>query len=317
VSLPADVPRSFEYGPACEDREPGPEFRIDGLDSAASDAANSGPGGDGGGAEFDGFEPSFAAAIAGEAGLPEHVPLPPGEHLAAAQLGVASTTYPWSSVVLVLATFPNGMVGTGTGVMVGRNDALTAGHVVFRPAWGGAATAVEVLPAAVNGPFGAAPYGRHPALITYVDTAADPEGDGTIAIGDRGPGFVGSERDMAFLSLRTPLGDWTQWMGIDPTFRQGYANLSGYPDGNGNRLTNDTAYAFDDFVDAFTNYYYFESYPGMSGSPIWHFGADGRPAVVALASSALPNGRGAAAYDVATNYAQIVGWIASNDNLIA
>ena len=69
----------------------------------------------------------------------------------AAQQGVASTTYPWSSVVLVLATFPNGFIGTGSGVMVGRNDVLTAAHVVFRPAWGGAATFVEVLPAAVNG----------------------------------------------------------------------------------------------------------------------------------------------------------------------
>jgi hypothetical protein len=41
--------------------------------------------------------------------------------------------------------------------------------------------------------------------------------------------------------LRTPLGDATSWMGLDPTPTEGYANLRGYPAVYGRRLTNDVA----------------------------------------------------------------------------
>jgi V8-like Glu-specific endopeptidase len=130
---------------------------------------------------------------------------------------------------------------------------------------------------------------------------------------------VGIERDMAFLTLRTPIGDQTGWMDLDPTFKQGYANLSGYPAPGGRshpRLTNDVELAWDDPLDAITNVTAFEAHPGNSGGPLWHYGSNGRPAVVGIVSSGI-NGKGTAAYDISSNYASILGWIASNDNLIA
>lgn len=218
--------------------------------------------------------------------------------------------------MLLTTTFPNGMFSIGSGVMVGRNDVLTAAHVIYEPAWGGFASQVVATPAAVVGPPFQAPYSASFARITAADTQFDPNGDRLIEAGNRGPGYVGSERDIAFLTLDIPLGDRTGWMALDPGFKQGYANLSGYPAVHRHALTNDTAWAYDDAVDAFTNLFYFEAHPGNSGGPVWHYGSDGRPAVVGIVSSAN-NGRGLAALDIAPYHPSILSWSASNDHLIA
>ena len=235
---------------------------------------------------------------------------------ALAHQGVASSAYPWSTVVRLEAVFPNGVVTSGSGVMVGRNDVITAGHVVYSPAWGGMATSIIATPAYVPELGYESPYGSSYAFVTAADTRFDPDGDRLIARGDRGPGLAGSELDFAFLSLQYPLGDRTSWMGLDPGRKEGYANLSGYPNTAGYRLTNDTAWAFDDPVDAVTNIHHFEAHPGHSGGPVWYYGADGRPTVIALVSSGR-DGRGGVAFDIATSYVSILDWIASNDHLIA
>lgn len=49
---------------------------------------------------------------------------------------------------------------------------------------------------------------------------------------------------------------------------------------------------------------------------MWHYGSDGRPAVVGIVSSAN-NGRGLAALDIAAYHPSILSWSASNDHLIA
>ena len=233
-----------------------------------------------------------------------------------AQQVVASPADPLPAVVLVQAVFPNGLLYFGSGVMVGRNDVLTATHMVYEPGWGGYASSVTVVPAFVPELGANSPYGAFPAIVTLADTGFGPTGDGRILAGNRGPGLVGSERDVAFLSLQTPLGDATGWMGLDPTFTQGYANLSGYPAPYGYRLTNDVAWAFDDPVDQFMNLYWFEAHPGNSGGPVWHYGPDGNPAVVGLVSGGT-GGRGGAAFEIATSYESILGWIASNGYLLA
>jgi len=57
-----------------------------------------------------------------------------------------------------------------------------------------------------------------------------------------------------------------------------YANLSGYAETYSNRQNNDTAYAYDDTVDAYTNITQFETHAGNSGGPVWYYGSDGKPA---------------------------------------
>src|SRR4051794_40873568 len=50
---------------------------------------------------------------------------------------IRSAAFPWSTVVLVAAAFPDGAIKYGSGVMIGRNDVATAAHVVYRPQDGG------------------------------------------------------------------------------------------------------------------------------------------------------------------------------------
>lgn len=260
---------------------------------------------------------STPADLTSEAVLTAAALLPPLPSFGpAGQEIVGSSLHPWSTVVYVEAVFPNGQVFGGSGVIVGRNDVLTAAHVVYNPAAGGLATSVLVVPAFTPDRWPYAPYGASYAAVTAADFSVDPDGDGMALVGNGGPGLVGSEVDVAFLTLNAPLGDRTGWMLLDPTFQRGDANLSGYPGQYGGRLTNDTAYAFDDARDAFTNIAAFEAHKGNSGGPLWVLDNLGRPAVVGLVSSA-EDGRGVAAFDIATSYGSIVGWITGNDTLLA
>jgi V8-like Glu-specific endopeptidase len=52
-------------------------------------------------------------------------------------------TAPYSRVGIVIVTFPNSKQYSGTFSLVGRNDILTATHVVFNPELGGLATKLE------------------------------------------------------------------------------------------------------------------------------------------------------------------------------
>lgn len=63
---------------------------------------------------------------------------------------------PYSAIVSIRSTFADGTVSIGTGSLVGKNDVLTATHVVYQPAHGGYATSVQVFPGAdLNGVTGA------------------------------------------------------------------------------------------------------------------------------------------------------------------
>ena len=57
--------------------------------------------------------------------------------------------YPWSTVAKVYAIFPDGLEVTGSAVMIGDGQALTAGHVVYDDRHGGWATEVDPLNVAV------------------------------------------------------------------------------------------------------------------------------------------------------------------------
>ena len=259
----------------------------------------------------------LAATLSADPWEPEYVPLAVDDQPMAAQQLVGATAYPWSTVVKVTADFPNGQTFTGSGVMVGRNDVLTAAHLVYHPDRGGLATNVIVTPAYIPERGYESPYGSSYATVGPVQalaTGTDVRGN-NIRPGDGlRNSLAGTERDVAFLTLKVPLGDKTHWMGLDPSFKEGYANLSGYPVKHGLRLTNDVAYATDDAVDSFTSLRHFESIPGNSGGPLWRWSADGKPVVVGLASSG--SGPGGAAFDIATSYTSIISWITSNDHLL-
>lgn len=219
--------------------------------------------------------------------------------------------YPWDTIVFVEATFPDGSLAAGSGVMVGQNDVLTAAHVVYSDENGGAAVEVAVTPAFDPSPL-ERPFGTVEAEGWHYFTDFDPDGDGRILPGDGSvDGRGGSEHDVALLDLDVALGDDTGWMGLDPAFEGGLVNVTGHPAVYGLNMTNESGYVRDGAVDWFTDTGDLEIHPGNSGGPLWYFADDGLPYVVGVVST------GAAAHDVAAEYDTVADWISGNDDLIA
>lgn len=216
-------------------------------------------------------------------------------------VGSGSLTYPYRAVVYVEATFSNGQTYTGSGVMVGPNDVLTAAHVLYGGRLG-AATSVTVY----AGRDGASqPYGSISGQ-RWNYYQVDSDGDGFLSRSD-------SQSDVAVIGLGSRLGDSTGWFGIDRLGTSGGYNLTGYPgvyrDSTGPRMTNDYGWVTEDPRYYVFNYYTVDSNPGNSGGPLWHY-INGLPYVSGIASTS-----GWAA-DVYYRYSTILGWIRGNDDLL-
>src|SRR5262249_2602284 len=127
--------------------------------------------------------------------------------------------YPYSAVCEVFATFSDGFVGQGSGVLVSANDVLTASHVLWQTDHGGAATSVTVYPGE-NGSF--PPYGAQQAKHWYY-----------YQIGDSGNSekAQAAQYDVGIVSLGTRVGDHTGWFGMDPItpLEPMDLHLTGYP----------------------------------------------------------------------------------------
>jgi V8-like Glu-specific endopeptidase len=218
--------------------------------------------------------------------------------------------YPWQSVVFIQATFPDGSGVSGSGVMVGPNDVLTAAHVVYNSETGEAATNVAVTPAFDPDPH-EEPFGTVDAYYLHYFPDIDPDGDGVPLSGDGGAGLGGVEHDVALLDLAVPLGNETGWMELDPDFVSGDVNVTGYPDHYGSNMTNEYGYVEDDTVDWFTDISGLEIHDGNSGGPLWYLGDDDVPYVVGVVSTGLY------AHDIAAEYDIVSALIKSNDDLVA
>lgn len=216
-------------------------------------------------------------------------------------VGSGSSTYPYRAVVYVEATFSNGETFTGSGVMVGPNDVLTASHVVHSGMYE-LATSITVY-AARDG--ASAPYGGAAARrVGYFHV--DEDGDSLLTRSE-------SQYDVAVIGLGTRLGDRTGWFGLNPNGGSGYYNLTGYPgvyaDASGPRMTNDYGYVLGSSSAGVFDYSTIESNPGNSGGPLWSY-IGGSPYVAGVASTS-----GWAA-NVSHEYSTILGWISGNDDLI-
>jgi V8-like Glu-specific endopeptidase len=74
------------------------------------------------------------------------------------QVEINNLAPPYNTVAYLEATFADGNVFIGSGVMVGPNDVLTASHVVYSSVNGGVATSVKVIlgydPSPLETPYG-------------------------------------------------------------------------------------------------------------------------------------------------------------------
>lgn len=215
---------------------------------------------------------------------------------------VGSSSYPHSSVVYIEAYWSNGAGASGSGVVVGQNDVLTASHVIYSAADGGVASTIYVYP----GRDGTSqPYGSYTAdRVSYY--AVDSDGDGLLYQTE-------SQYDLAVLGFSETFGTSTGWFGIDPNAGAGNYYVTGYPgvyrDSTGPRMTEDYGYMSPDWSTTTWNHTDLEVNSGNSGGPLWYY-VGGQPYVVGVVSTASWSA------DVYGYYNTILGWISGNNDLI-
>ena len=89
--------------------------------------------------------------------------------------------YPYTAICYVETTWKDGSHTRGTGAMVGPNDVLTAGQMLWDAEHGGSAVSVTVIPGYNNG---AASFGTYQgALFSYYPI--DQDGDDSLLTGRR------------------------------------------------------------------------------------------------------------------------------------
>ena len=195
-----------------------------------------------------------------------------------------TTIFPWSAVVQIYSTFPSGRQYAGSGVIVGRNNVLTASHVVYDASEGGTAVAVGVYPGRIEN---LAPFGL------YIATEITPYG---LELDGNPNSMTAAETayDIALLGFSEELGAETGgWMDAASFGPSGGANVTGYPSRTPDKVPDGT-HAWNDFGTVTNNRDgtltasgIFVA-PGHSGGPAWVDGDPGpgiSPLVVGILSA--------------------------------
>ena len=216
-------------------------------------------------------------------------------------VGASNNTFPYSALAYIEATFSDGSRVSGSGALVGRNDVLTAAHVLYDPVLG-AATNVQVE---LGRDGRSRPYDTLDAAeLSYFEL--DTEEPGLLSQSE-------SEHDLALVSLSDAVGDDVGWFALGDYASGNAYRVAGYPgayrDVSGPRLVEDIgasklipSYDLVDLSD-------FEINPGNSGGPVWYSTMEG-PVLIGSVSTSLW------AAEVSAHYETLASWIADNDYLI-
>ena len=223
--------------------------------------------------------------------------------------------YPYSAVVSIRATFADGRVSFGTGTLIGKNDVLTATHVIYSPDYGGYATSIMVSPGAdfdgsrqllKASPFGSYSSNSVIAFPNEVFTDSNHKTNSLIEVAS----------DVAVIGLSEAVGFRTGWFGlsgemndINETIAIGYpSDASGMVSGNVLSHSSNgmwiSAYSFDDSVLMGS---------GSSGGPLYLIDKS-LPSIIGVKSS----GNAYVNYwaDIDYKFEAIQEAIHSNDQLI-
>lgn len=230
----------------------------------------------------------------------------------------ARNQHPYSAVVLVSVTFPNGERAVGTGALVNRNDILTATHVVYSEDDGGWATDIDLY-------FGAdynASTGRfdHPGYYELTNFSYRING-WPDSVYRMAPYDLLSESeaqyDVALIGLSVPVGDTMGWFGLASGYDGPlWAHQIGYPNGSTGMMAGEA------LVEAGSSYYIYEAFAsdgsdilgsGSSGGPLFIY-SNGNPYIIGVKSA------GSSDYslwaDIGFTYDWLTEKIQANDSLI-
>lgn len=168
-------------------------------------------------------------------------------------------TTPYSAVGILIVTWPNGTRSSGTAAVIGRNDILTAAHVIYSPADGGWATRIE-------GYFGA-DYnkfieGLDSSTFTYqlrggtFRYTIDAWGSSVFTTSDAVAGRITpaqAQYDVAVIGVSVPIGDSTGTLRLDAGFNtaQTFTQV-GYPAGSTGMMTGTVAVTRDSTYEVYT-----------------------------------------------------------------
>lgn len=178
------------------------------------------------------------------------------------------TAEPYRTVCYIVCSWSDGTRTSGSGVVVGVNDVLTAMHVVYDAMRGGWATQITISPAADTKPYLVQPLGEFTnwGRITSRTSNWDQDGDGLMTEAE-------SQWDLAVIGLRTRIGDVTGWVGTSAASASTSAEAVGYP-GRGTGMMGQQVYASaSSYYGVFDVNYSLG--PGASGGPLLQTAANG------------------------------------------
>lgn len=210
-----------------------------------------------------------------------------------------------NNTVYIRVAWDNGTFSRGSGAMVGRNDVLTASHVVYHP--DKTAIDVDVFPAydGAEGPWGSFTDGVWQANYYKVGNS-----DNTIS-------QKHSAWDLALIGLSDPMGDRTGWYGMRSHQSEGTFEVLGYPGEQGAKLTGDSGHAAFEHTgwrhwlngSQTGTYDISDIYhaPGSSGGPLLNDANE----VVGVVSSTSYAAR------IDDEWDNLMQWMTANDTLIA
>lgn len=214
----------------------------------------------------------------------------------------SSGIYPCSAAAWIQVVYPSGRGASGSGAVVGKNDVLTASHLVYKSSEGGLATEIMVYPG-IDG--SSLPYGPYEAdRAVYLEV--DQDGDNKLTMDD-------VEADFAVLGFEEDLGRDTGWFFLSPESSSGYYRLTGYPAPNSGEtepeMITDTGYVSGVAGRDLWDYSKIGAESGQSGGPLWQERDSGAfVAGIVSTESAGP--------DISSRHQALEEWIAENDDLV-